>query len=73
MAATDDEVVILTLRRPGVFRASIAGIAYKAKLGQAKVEWDNGKCVVDDVGYWPITYHCEDAKHLFDLVTAAAP
>lgn len=71
LAVTDDEVVILRLRRPGVFRASIAGIAYRANLDQASVAWNNGRCVVNRVDYHPITYHSEDAKQLAALVNAA--
>lgn len=72
VAVTDDEVVILTLRRPGVFRASIAGVAYRSKLAQANVGWRDGKCDVDGVNYRPISYHDEDARNLVDLANEAA-
>jgi len=67
VAVTDDEVVILSLRRPGVFRASIAGVIYRSKLEDSNVAWNNGSCDVDGVNYRPISYHDDDARHLANL------
>ena len=68
IAATADELVVLRLRRPGVFRASIAGVAYRAKSEEIDLQWENGELVVDDVSYRPVSFHGEDAEQVARLV-----
>jgi len=68
VAATDDGIAILWLRRPGVFRASIGGIVYKSHDKEANVQWDDGKLLVAGVAYEPIAFHDEDAEGLARLV-----
>lgn len=67
IAATDDGVVVLQLRRPGVFRASIAGVVYRASADEATAKWQDGKFAVGGVAYHPIAFHHEDAERVAEL------
>lgn len=69
VAATDRGVVVLWLRRPGVFRASIGGVVHEAPNVEANVQWRDGKLVVAEVAYEPIAFHKEDAEELERLVS----
>jgi hypothetical protein len=64
IALTAEEIAVLKLRRPGVFRASIAGTVYQAPRGQVDVKWRNGKFTVDGRTYQPIAFHHEDAERV---------
>lgn len=68
IAATTDGIVVLKLRLPGVFRASISGVVYEAPKGSAKVQWQEGRLIVDGVTYAPIAFHQEDAERVVALV-----
>lgn len=68
VAATDTKIVVLWLRRPGVFRASIGGIAYEGSSRQTNVGWRAGKLTVNDISYEPIAFHRQDAEELVRIV-----
>jgi hypothetical protein len=68
IALTDDELVVLRLRRPGVFRASIARVDYRTSLDEAAVEWRDGIFAVGHVAYHPIAFHNEDAEEVVQLL-----
>ena len=70
VAVTDQGVVVLWLRRPGVFRPSIGGIVYKASKQEAEVRWSDGKLVVAKVAYQPIAFHSDDAEALARIASA---
>src|SRR5262245_28939293 len=57
IAATNNGVVVIRLRRPGVFRASIAGVLYKAPTAEAGVKWLDGGLTVNGIKYRPIAFH----------------
>lgn len=68
LAVTTDGLTILSLRRPGVFRASIRGTLYK-KQPPIDIRWDDGKVVVDGkLSYVPIAFHHEDAQRVVALL-----
>lgn len=66
LAATTRGLVILRLRRPGVFRASIRDTIYEGHDPSA-VRWDGSKFVVDGRPYVPIAFHREDAERVAKL------
>lgn len=68
IAATPEGVVVLKLRRPGVFRASIAGIVHRASTDEADATWSEGWFVVGGTRYQPIAFHREDAEQVAQLV-----
>lgn len=68
IAATSDGVVVLRLRLPGVFRASIAGVAHWAPRDGANVQWQDGQLIVDGDSYGPIAFHEEDAERVAALL-----
>ncbi len=69
IAATDDGVVVLRLRKPGVFRASIAGVLYQASVAEAGVEWRDGGFVVGGTQNQPITFDSQDAERVAQLLS----
>ncbi len=69
IAATTDGVAVLRLRRPGVFRASIADVLYQASAEQAGVDWHDGRFAVGGVKYQPIAFHQEDAERVARMLT----
>lgn len=68
IAATTDGVAVLRMRRPGVFRASIAGVVCLASANDADVKWHNGRLSVCGVHYQPIAFHREDAERVAQLL-----
>jgi hypothetical protein len=70
IAATTDYLVVLRLRRPVVFRASIADVAYRVKSKEADLQWENGELTVGDVSYQPISFHGQDAEEVARLSMA---
>lgn len=64
IAATSDGIAVLKLRRPGVFRASIAGLVYQAPAEHADIEWRDGSFTVGETTYQPIAFHREDAERV---------
>lgn len=64
VAVTEEKVVVLWLRRPGVFRACIGGVAYEGSPQQADVRWQAGELAVAGTSYKPINFHHEDAEEL---------
>jgi hypothetical protein len=67
IASTPGKVVVLRLKRPGVFRAAIDKISYETQRESAAIRWDAGKVVLAGTDYWPISFHGEDAKELVAL------
>jgi hypothetical protein len=65
IAATTDGIVVLKLRRPGVFRATIAGKVYEGP-GE-DVAWHDGTFEVAGSGYQPIAFHSDDAERVAEL------
>jgi len=72
VAVTNQKVVVLWLRRPGVFRASIGGVVYETPVSDADVLWHDGTLTVAGVDYEPIAFHQEDAEVLCRLLTNAS-
>jgi hypothetical protein len=70
IAATDNGVSVLLLKRPGVFSATIAGSTYEASLDEAKAKWKSGGLILDGVEYRPIAFHDEDALDVARLLHA---
>jgi len=64
VAATDRGITVLSLRRPGVFRASIGGVVYEGSVEQADVKLTEGGLSVGGVTYEPIAFHKQDAEEL---------
>jgi len=65
-----DEVVVLRLKRPGVFRAAVAGVESRVSRAQVDAKWRDGKLFLDGVGYHPIAFHHEDAEEVAGLLGA---
>jgi len=68
VAVTAEKVVVLKLKRPGVFRASVDGVIYRADRRKVAAKMENGKVVLDEADYWPISFHGEDAEALVRLI-----
>lgn len=68
IVATSDGLAVLKLRRPGVFRASIAGIGYQGSADDAGASWHDGKFIVHGTSYQPIAFHREDAEQVAELL-----
>lgn len=64
IATTTEGLVVLRLRRPGVFRASIKGTVLSKSKSDADVAWSDGRLVVDGETYQPIAFHREDAERV---------
>lgn len=69
IAATENGVAVIGLRRPGIFRASIAGIVFQATAAEASANWQDGKFEVGGTTYRPIAFHEEDAKQVAKLLS----
>lgn len=68
IAATTEGAIVLRLRRPGVFRASIAQAVYRAPAEEATVGWREGRILIGGVEYEPIAFHQEDAERVAGLL-----
>jgi len=66
VAVTAKKVFVLRLKRPAVFRASIDKIVSETRR-EAAAKWDNGRVVLGETSYWPISFHSEDAEELVSL------
>jgi|GEM_PF-2410693 len=62
LVASSGQLVILALRRPGVFRASIKGVVFDRSPDEAELQWRDGTLFVDKMPYEPISFHDEDAR-----------
>lgn len=72
IAATVEGLVVLRLRRPGVFRASISGIVCREEKDAVRVRWEGGLLTVGGSSYSPISFHERDAEQLASLFAPAA-
>jgi hypothetical protein len=70
VAATDRGAVVLRLRRPGVFRAAIAGVEHRGPGGGVGLEPRRGRLTVGGVEYQPISFHRDDALLVGELLGA---
>jgi hypothetical protein len=68
IAITPRKVVVLRLKRPGVFRASIDKMVYEARRRGAAIKWEDGRVVLAGNEYWPISFHGDDAQALVALI-----
>lgn len=68
VAVTIEKVIVLKLKRPGVFRASVGGVVHEVRRENATSRWENGRVVLDDADYWPISFHDDDAKAIVSLI-----
>lgn len=68
IAITAEKVFVLRLKLPGVFRASIDKTFYETRRENTAITWDNGRVVIGDTGYWPISFHGDDAKELVSMI-----
>ena len=62
VVASSGRLVILALRRPGVFRASIRGIVFDGSPNDGSLQWQEGTLFVNKMPYEPISFHEEDAQ-----------
>ncbi len=67
IAATTDGIVVLKLRRPGVFRATIASKVYEGSGEDPGPAWDGGTFEVGGTAYQPIAFHSDDAERVAEL------
>jgi hypothetical protein len=68
VAVTAEKVIVLRLKLPGVFRATIDKVVYEARREDVAIRWDNDKVVLGNTDYWPISFHGDDAEELVSLV-----
>lgn len=68
VVASSGRLVILALRRPGVFSASIKGIVFDGSPQEGDVQWREGTLFVSRVPYEPIAFHEEDAGAVADAL-----
>ncbi|MET0558902.1 MAG: hypothetical protein ABW065_09570 [Solirubrobacterales bacterium] len=68
IAVTADELAVLRLRLPGVFRASIAGVDYRSPRANLAFEWKDGRLSLGHVSYAPISFHGQDAEQLVEIL-----
>jgi hypothetical protein len=71
IAATNDGVFVLKLRRPGVFRASISGICLRGAADRLQASLEDGKVVLGSTSYQPIAFHQPDAERVVELLRAS--
>jgi hypothetical protein len=64
LAAADDKLLVLGLKRPAIFGATIASIESETPLTAPTVEWTGGSFRVSGKQYFPIPFHDEDAARL---------
>ncbi len=57
----DDKLLVLGLKRPAIFRATIAYIESETFLPAPTIEWTGGSFRVGGKRYFPIPFHGEDA------------
>lgn len=62
LIASSGRLVVLALRRPGVFRASIKGIVFDGSPDEAELRWRDGTLFANKMPYEPISFHEEDAQ-----------
>jgi hypothetical protein len=68
LVATTNGLAILSLRRPGVFRASIQETIYECHP-PIEIGWEKGKVVVaGQPPYAPIAFHREDAEQVVAIL-----
>ncbi|HEU5104990.1 MAG TPA: hypothetical protein VFU11_04040 [Solirubrobacterales bacterium] len=68
VVVTAKKLLILVLKRPGIFRASVATVEADASLEAVASRWCGGHLVVDGRPYWPISFHREDAEEVATLL-----
>lgn len=66
--ATPNEVLVLSLKRPGVFRASIKRVEYRTQIEDAVLRMQDGRLLLGDASYQPIAFHDEGAEELVRYV-----
>lgn len=66
--ATPSEMLVLSLKRPGVFRANIKRVEYQAQIEDVALQMQDGRLLLDDASYQPIAFHNEDAEELVHYV-----
>jgi hypothetical protein len=64
LAIADDKLIVLGLKRPAIFRASIADIESETPLTAPTIEWTGGSFRISGKRYFPIPFHDEDAAML---------
>jgi hypothetical protein len=62
LVASSGKLVVLALRRPGVFRASIKGVVFDGSPEDAELQWRDGTLFIEGMPYEPISFHEEDAQ-----------
>jgi hypothetical protein len=61
LVIADDKLLVLGLKRPAIFRATIASVESETALPAPTIEWTGGSLRVDGKRYFPIPFHDEDA------------
>jgi hypothetical protein len=64
LAVAGDNLSVLSLKRPAIFRASIANVETEVPLATADIDWDGKRLRVNDKSYFPIPFHGEEAAQL---------
>ena len=64
LVVTDDKLLVLALKRPAIFRATIAWIESETPLPATTTEWTGDSFRVGGRRYFPIPFHDEDAAML---------
>lgn len=60
LVVADDKLLVLGLKRPAIFRATIAHIESETPLIASTLEWTGGSFRVGDKRYFPIPFHDGD-------------
>lgn len=68
VAVTDENVVALRLKLPGVFRASIADEVLRRDRWSVKAEWREDQLFLEGQRFGPIAFHEEDAEEVAGLL-----
>jgi len=64
LVIADDKLLVLGLKRPAIFRATIAYVESETALPAPTLDWSGGSFRVDSKRYFPIPFHDEDAARV---------
>lgn len=64
IAATTEEVVVIRVKRPGVFRAAIDRVVFRGSPDEGDLRWEGSRLSIAGKSYQPISFHKGDAEDL---------
>ncbi len=72
VAATEEKLVVLRLKRPAIIRAAIDGPVSEVSLSEPTIDWNGESLEIVGERFFPIPFHWEDAEEVALRCSAGA-